>query len=68
MKKYEVVVNMNIAFEIEAENAQEAYQKSQNEVEAPHWYQENTRSTVGVFRIDQDQDVDCWPEWEWEPE
>lgn len=68
MKKYEVIVNMNIAFEIEAENAQEAYRISQNECEAPHWYQDNTRDTVGVFRIDKDEDVDCWPEGEWEPE
>lgn len=61
--KYEVIVNMNIAFEIEADTAEEAYQKSQNEVELPHGYQDNTRDTVGVFRIEDDEDVDCWPDW-----
>jgi hypothetical protein len=33
--KYEVIMNMNIAFEIEADTAVEAYQKSQD-LEMPH--------------------------------
>jgi hypothetical protein len=55
-------MNMNIAFEIEADTAVEAYQKSQD-LEMPHWYQDNTAENVDVFRIDDDEDVDCWPDW-----
>lgn len=58
--KYTVIVNVNLEYEFDTKNAQQAYVKSQN-VELPPNYVEWSRDTVKIISED-------WEEHEYNPE